>query len=319
MMSPLAWLATRVCLGPRSLHLATATSVAASVAIIVAGAVVRVTGSGLGCPEWPYCTESTLAPTAAMGIHGLIEFANRLLTGVLCVVVVWVILSARLQKAPSKYVLQGAWSQFWIVVLNAIVGGITVWARLSPWVVAAHFLAALLLLTAAVVTWDRANRPQQRLSGHHLPQGTRPAATALLSITAALVIIGTLVTGTGPHAGDSSNVERMPFDWFAVAAVHESLAVAALTVAIWFLFMERVAIHSQIRARGLVFVFILGAQGAVGIFQLMTDLNEVFVIIHLLGAALVWIGALRVWLESRESAGSREDQQVVKKADSRIS
>ncbi|MFI1452366.1 COX15/CtaA family protein [Streptomyces roseus] len=98
------------------------------------------------------CTGETLAPTAEMGVHGAIEFGNRLLTGALCAVVGWVVITARLQKRPMPAVLRGGWAQFWIVVLNAVVGGVTVWMRLSPYIVAAHFLAATLLLTAAVYT-----------------------------------------------------------------------------------------------------------------------------------------------------------------------
>lgn len=156
MRTPLSWLADRYSLGARSVRLAALGSVVASIAIIVTGGIVRVTGSGLGCTDWPMCTGETLAPTAEMGVHGAIEFGNRLLTGALCAVVGWVIITARLQERPMPAALRGGWAQFWIVMLNAVVGGVTVWMRLSPYIVAAHFLAATLLLTAAVYTWHAA-------------------------------------------------------------------------------------------------------------------------------------------------------------------
>ncbi|MEU0737925.1 COX15/CtaA family protein [Streptomyces sp. NPDC006134] len=191
MRTPLSWLASRYTWGPRSLRVAAVASMAAAVAIIVTGGVVRVTGSGLGCPTWPSCTSRSLAPTAEMGVHGAIEFGNRLLTGALCVVVGWLIIAARLQREPSRAVLRGAWAQFWVIVLNAVVGGVTVWMRLSPYVVAAHFLAATLLLTAAVVTWERVRGPEPEVPGPAaLPRRavalsrSLPAATALPLVVA---------------------------------------------------------------------------------------------------------------------------------------
>ncbi|MER6694113.1 COX15/CtaA family protein [Streptomyces minutiscleroticus] len=156
---------------------------AAAVVIIVTGGVVRVTGWGLGCPQWPSCTGGRLAPTAEMGVHGVIEFGNRLLTGALCLVVGWLVIAARLQREPSRAVLRGAWAQFWVIVLNAVVGGVTVWMRLSPYIVAAHFLAATLLLTAAASPgtvckgWSttRPYRPSCRNAPSRWAGGCRPA------------------------------------------------------------------------------------------------------------------------------------------------
>jgi heme a synthase len=121
--------------------------------------------------------------------------------------------------------------QFWIVLLNAVVGGLTVLARLSPYMVAAHFLAATLLLTVAAVKWDKVqnvdpsqSRPAASLRNRHLSRW-------LVAVTAGLVVAGTVVTGTGPHAGDSTDVTRMPFNSTAVTIVHSSLAVLALGLA----------------------------------------------------------------------------------------
>ncbi|MEU4704342.1 hypothetical protein [Nonomuraea dietziae] len=123
----------------------------------------------------------------------------------------------------------GGWVQFWIVILNAVIGGLTVWARLSPYLVAAHFLAAVLFRTATTVVWHRVrvlDRPVRPLS---VPVGRLPVA--LLAAVALLVVAGTLVTGTGPHAGDSSDVPRMPLNWTVMAWLHA--AAAALALALW--------------------------------------------------------------------------------------
>ena len=226
MVTPFGWLASRIALERRSLRVASLTAMVAAILIIVGGGVVRVTGSGLGCPDWPACTDGSLAPTAQMGIHATIEFANRLLTTVLCAAVGWVIIAARLQREPVPGITRWAWVQFWLVVLNAMIGGVTVWVKLNPFMVAGHFLAATLLLTAAAITWDKT----QNLTAKQQPESTpqlKTLGTSMLAINAVLVILGTAVTGSGPHAGDSADVPRMGFDWLGITVVH---AVAAVLV-----------------------------------------------------------------------------------------
>ncbi|MCX4694750.1 heme A synthase [Streptomyces sp. NBC_01408] len=308
MQTPLSWLAGRYSLDTRAVRLAALVSVVASIAITVTGGIVRVTGSGLGCTDWPMCTGETLAPTAEMGLHGAIEFGNRLLTGALCAVVGWVIITARLQKEPAPSVLRGAWAQFWIVVLNAIVGGVTVWMRLSPYIVAAHFLAATLLLTAAVYTWHAAcadaggegnvggEGDAPTPDGPRLPARCRSLSVALVAVTAVLVVVGTLATGTGPHAGDSSDVERMPFNWTAVTVVHGVLAATVLVLACCLLAALPREGFGDARAKTVLFLAVLLAQGAVGLVQSLTGLPSLAVVLHLLGSALVWIGVLQVHL-----------------------
>ncbi|MFD8412109.1 heme A synthase [Streptomyces sp. NPDC059650] len=317
--TPLSWLAGRYSLGVRSVRRAALGSVVASIAIIVTGGIVRVTGSGLGCTDWPMCTGETLAPTAEMGVHGAIEFGNRLLTGVLCAVVGWVIITARLQERPMPAVLRGGWAQFWIVVLNAVVGGVTVWMRLSPYIVAAHFLAATLLLTAAVYTWHAAYADEGagagadgaagEASGHggggvrpgvRTPSAPRTAArirslsAVLVAVTALLVVVGTLATGSGPHAGDSSDVVRMPFDWTVVTVVHGVLAGAVLVLAGVLLSALPRDGFGAVRRKATVFLAVLLGQGVVGLVQSLTALPSLVVMLHLLGSALVWTGVLQV-------------------------
>ncbi|MER5760551.1 COX15/CtaA family protein [Streptomyces sp. NPDC002082] len=312
MRTPLSWLADRYSLGARSVRVAALGSVVASIAIIVTGGIVRVTGSGLGCTDWPMCTGETLAPTAEMGVHGAIEFGNRLLTGALCAVVGWVIITARLQEKPMPAVLRGGWAQFWIVVLNAVVGGVTVWMRLSPYIVAAHFLAATLLLTAAVYTWHAAYADADAGADTGAGSGADPdvdadsgagaapvarvrsLSVALVAVTALLVFVGTLATGSGPHAGDSSDVARMPFNWTAVTVVHGLLAGTVLVLAGVLLSALPKDGFGAARRKAVAFLAVLLGQGLVGLVQSVTALPSLLVMLHLLGSALVWTGVLQV-------------------------
>ncbi|WP_447588400.1 COX15/CtaA family protein [Microbacterium lacticum] len=309
-MTPFAWLEKRVSFGRSTLRWAAVLAVAASVLIFVTGAIVRVTGSGLGCPTWPSCTADTLAPTAEMGVHGLIEFGNRLLTGVLCAIVGWLIIVARLQREPVPQVTRWAWAQFWIVVLNAVVGGITVLARLSPYVVAAHFLAATLLLTAATIAWHKVGQLDRPARTASSDPAVRGLATALLVLTAILLVAGTVVTGTGPHAGDSSEVERIPLDWTVVTIAHAVTAAAVFAVAVLMAVKVRAAAGDPVRIRITVFLIVFLGQGLVGLVQVATALPELVVVLHLLGSALVWIGAIRVFLDTRPEHTSAERKVI---------
>lgn len=297
MVTPFGWLASRISLERRSLRAASLTAMIAAILIIVGGGVVRVTGSGLGCPDWPACTDGSLAPTAQMGIHATIEFANRLLTTVLCAAVGWVIIAARLQREPVPAITRWAWVQFWLVVLNAVIGGVTVWVKLNPFMVAGHFLAATLLLTAAAITWDKT---QNLIAGEH-PASTgklKALGTIMLAANAVLVIAGTAVTGSGPHAGDSADVPRMGFDWLGITVFHALVAVLSLATVV---VMWRTANQQQLASvsrKAKMYVLVFAGQGLIGIVQALTHLPELLVVCHLVGSALVWIGAIRLLLAS---------------------
>jgi cytochrome c oxidase assembly protein subunit 15 len=300
--TPFSWLARRVAFGQRALRIAATGALLASVLIVVTGGVVRVTGSGLGCPEWPSCTPETFGPTAEMGMHGIIEFGNRLLTGILCVVVGWLIVVARLQENPAPGVTRMAWAQFWVIVLNAIVGGITVWVRLNPYIVAAHFLAASLLVTAAAIAWHRV-WGLESVRPHAGSVTSARLSVGLVVSTALLIVVGTIVTGAGPHAGDSAEVERIPVPWEIATGGHIVLAVLTITIGgILLSVVMRDGSSAALGRRIGTFLAIVIAQGLIGVVQLVTHLAELVVVLHLLGSTLVWIGVLRVLLDSRLEA-----------------
>ncbi|MEV4371403.1 COX15/CtaA family protein [Nonomuraea sp. NPDC049637] len=304
MTTPFQWLATRVAFERAALRRAAGAALATSLMVIVTGGVVRLTGSGLGCDGWPRCSEAGFAATPELGVHGAIEFTNRVLSGVVCVAVGWLIVVARLQRRPVPELTRWGWVQFWIVVLNAVVGGLTVWARLSPYLVAAHFLAAVLFLTATTVVWHKArllDRPARPLSA---PVGRLPAA--LVASVALLVAAGTIVTGAGPHAGDSSDVPRMPFNWTAMVWLHGVAAALSLGLGVALWLRTRREPGSAAHLRTTLFLAVLLAQGLVGLTQIVTDLPEVVVLAHLLGSAMVWVGAVRVLLDSRLPAVAGE-------------
>lgn len=301
-MTPFAWASARWSLGSRALRWSTTAALVVSVLIVLGGGVVRVTGSGLGCPTWPTCDGSSLTPIPELGIHGLIEFGNRTVTGLLIVAVGWAIISARLQKPWDRTLSRLAWSMFWLVVVNAVAGGITVLVKLNPWVVALHFVLAMALLATATLTWHRARERgatatpgSRRVAAVRGPAArwSRAIGWAVVISAAALVVVGTIVSGAGPHSGDSRDVPRIPVDWTGAAWVHGALAALTLVLAV-----VAIAGVPAARPRAIALLVVLLLQGAIGLVQAVTGLPELMVALHLLGAALVWIGAVRVLLDA---------------------
>jgi cytochrome c oxidase assembly protein subunit 15 len=295
--TPLGLLADRVVLGDRALRWSTTAALLVSILIIVTGGVVRVTGSGLGCPTWPVCEAGSLTTTPALGIHGAIEFGNRALTSVLVAAVAWVIVAARLQPIRQRPLTRLAWSQFWLVVVNAVAGGLTVLAGLNPYFVAVHFVLAFALLSTTTLTWHRA---RQSAAASTVGGAGGPTAWLLTALAAVLVVLGTVVTGAGPHSGDSADVPRMGVSWTAITVVHGTAAMAVLVLAVLLLVQLRAggASTALARRRVQVLLAVVVAQALVGIVQALTGLPGVFVVVHLLGAALVWVGVLRVLLDT---------------------
>lgn len=301
MNTPLGWAAARWTLSPRALRWATTAALVVSIVIVFTGGLVRVTGSGLGCPDWPTCEGGSIAPSAELGIHGVIEFTNRMLTTVIVIAVGWVIIAARLQSPRVRSVTRLAWSQFWLVVANAVAGGITVLVKLNPWVVALHFVLAIALLATTTLTWHRVREARSAPPGLAAAAPSGVLAWSLVGFTTILILFGTLVSGSGPHSGDSADVPRMQLDWLTVTLVHGVLGVVVLGLAVALLLVNRGPGYrsSLVRRRTLAFVVVVLLQGAVGTLQALTGLPATLVSFHLLGAALVWVGVLRVLLDAQ--------------------
>ncbi|MCZ9348166.1 COX15/CtaA family protein, partial [Streptomyces sp. TRM76130] len=219
---------------------------------------------------------------------------------VLCAAVGWAIVAARSEKPYRRSLTRLGWAQFWVVMGNAVLGGVVVLVGLNPYTVAAHFLLSTALIAVATVMWQRtregdaAPRP---LTGASVQQ----LVWVLVAACALLIAVGTVVTGAGPHAGDSSEVPRMPLNWETVSKAHAVLAwiVVTLTFALWFVLKAVDAPRGTlVRTRDLFLILL--AQGVIGYVQYFTDLPEILVGLHMVGSCLVWIGALRVLLALRE-------------------
>ncbi|MGW0494107.1 COX15/CtaA family protein [Streptomyces sp. NPDC003007] len=298
--NPLAFIAERWTPEPRTVRRATLSALLMSVLIVVTGGAVRLTGSGLGCPTWPKCTDDSLTATSAMGLHGAIEFGNRMLTYVLCAAVGWAIIAARSRKPYRRGLTRLGWAQFWIVMSNAVLGGIVVLVGLNPYTVAAHFVATSALIAVATVMWQR-TREGDAAPRPLVGSAVRQLVWFLVAAAVLLILVGTVVTGAGPHAGDSSEVERMPVDWETVGKLHAVLAwiVVTLTFALWFVLKAVGAPKDPLNRTRELFLILL-AQGVIGYVQYFTDLPEVLVGLHMLGSAVMWIWVLRVVLSLRE-------------------
>nr|WP_202446967.1 COX15/CtaA family protein [Streptomyces sp. SID5468] len=275
-------------------------TVVMAVIIVVTGGVVRLTQSGLGCSTWPTCTPESLTPTPAMGINGAIEFTNRMLTYVLCAIVGLAIVAARSRDPWRRELTRLGWAQFWIVMGNAVLGGIVVLTGLNPYVVGSHFLLSSALLTVSVVMWQRTREgdgPVRELTARPV----RQLSWVLAAASGALIVVGTVVTGAGPHAGDARHVHRIPVNWREITQLHVDLVyiVVGLTVALWFV-LRAVSAPAPARRRVVELFAVLMAQGVIGYVQYFTGLPSVVVGVHMLGSALVWIAVLRVPLALRE-------------------
>ncbi|WUV79477.1 COX15/CtaA family protein [Streptomyces sp. NBC_01476] len=301
--NPLAFIAARWTPAEVTVRRATLSALIMSVLIVVTGGAVRLTASGLGCPTWPTCSGDSLLGTREMGIHHTIEISNRMLTYVLCAAVGWAIVALRATQPRRTALSRLAWAQFWVVVANAVWGGITVLTKLNPYVVSFHFLLSAALVTVAVLTWHRVGEGDaspRPLVG----KPVRQLGQLLAAVSAVLIVVGTLVTGAGPHPGDSSGrftVQRIAVDWRTIAQLHADFAwvVVGLTVALWFVLRAVDApAGPQHRTRDL-FLVLMG-QGVIGYVQYFTHLPAALVDLHMFGACLVWIAVLRVLLSFRE-------------------
>ena len=267
-------------------------------AIVVTGGAVRLTGSGLGCPTWPRCTTESFVATPELAGHGVIEFGNRLLTFVLAgiavatVVAVW--RSARRDLRPLAVLT------FLGVPAQALLGGVTVLTGLNPYTVAAHFLVSIVLIALSTVLWLRSREP-----GVGRPLLRRPLTllvTGIAAVTGAVLVLGTLVTGSGPHSGDVDEDDvptgdRMGFDVELVSQLHADAVflLLGLTVALLVALYATDAPGRVTRAARDLLVVQL-AQGVVGYVQYFTDLPVALVLLHMLGAVLVTAFTARlVW------------------------
>lgn len=270
----------------------------AQIGIIVTGGAVRLTGSGLGCSTWPQCEPGEFTPQfhEEMSIHSLIEFGNRTLTGVLGVFALAVLLLVLRERFRPEWFRRLAWAPLAGVALQAVIGGVTVLAKLHPAVVGLHMIVSLALVAASAVLLakDRATRPGADDDAFAPPQTTLLVARVLLGIGAVLMVLGVIVTGAGPHGGDDEHAYRYEIDPVSAAKAHAWVAWAfVLLVAVVVVLLRRDGAPRAVRRTWWWLVAVTLAQGVIGYVQYFTGLPEIIVGAHLLGtgvltASLAW-------------------------------
>lgn len=280
-------------LTPEGYRRITAAALVALSLIVVSGAAVRLTGSGLGCPDWPTCEEGRLV--APMEYHAMVEFLNRTVTGLVSVAVALAVLGSVVRVPRRRDLLWLSLGLVAGVAAQVVLGGLTVLFHLSPPLVMAHFLLSMVLIANAVVLHHRAAHD----GGPAVPlvSGEVAAMTRILVAAAAVVLVtGTVVTASGPHGGDE-DVERLGFFLPDVARVHGIAVVLFLALTLLTLWRaHREGAPGEVRRAGEVLLVVLCGQAAVGYVQYFTGVPELLVGVHVAGAVAVWIAVLRVTL-----------------------
>ena len=259
-------------------------------ALVLTGGAVRLTGSGLGCPTWPECTPGsyTPVPNQAEGqLHAWIEFGNRLLTFALVAVALAVLVHVLYKQRRDLRLL--ALAQVLGIFGQGILGGITVLTQLHPLTVAAHLLLSILLIGGATSLYDRREIAIRKIKPED--KMTSNLSIAHIYLTFFVIVLGTLVTGSGPHAGDE-DTQRFGFNIRAISTIHAEAVIAllGLTLALYVAARQN-PLH---RRKIIIFTVIALAQGAIGYIQYFMGIPEIIVALHLLGATLVWIAAWRI-------------------------
>ncbi|WP_201272416.1 heme A synthase, partial [Verrucosispora sp. SN26_14.1] len=196
-------------------------NIVANTVIVVTGGAVRLTASGLGCPTWPRCTDDSYTTTAEMGVHGVIEFGNRLLTFVLVLIAGAMLLAALAHRPRRRGVVPLALAVVLGIVAQAVIGGITVRTQLHPSVVGIHFVVSMALLLVAYALWRRVTEPDGP-KVPVVPSALRTLTWLTVVVSAAVIVVGVAVTGSGPHAGDA-NAVRNGLDPQTISQVHADL------------------------------------------------------------------------------------------------
>jgi cytochrome c oxidase assembly protein subunit 15 len=287
----------------------------AQTGIVLTGAIVRLTSSGLGCPTWPECVEGSIAPTSAQteSWHKYVEFGNRLLTFVLLVVaLVTIVAIVKLNKRRSQAGLAKRRSLTALalgslagIFAQAILGGITVLTGLHPLTVAAHFMLSIGLITVAQHLLTKASEPEDLPVATQVVSPIHVAMKMHVWLALLVVFIGTLVTGSGPHAGDSAEIVRLGFDPRVISWIHADIVLlfVGLTIGLVVALTATRAPRQVTRQAWIVLVICI-IQGFVGYTQYFTGLPWALVAIHVLGACLLWIYSVRLYL-ARNTRGAR--------------
>jgi cytochrome c oxidase assembly protein subunit 15 len=284
--------------------------------ITVTGAAVRLTGSGLGCETWPSCTSDSFAPRSASDVHGMIEWANRLVTGIVMVFTSATVVGALLLRPRRPDLFRWSLGLPAWVLANAAIGAMVVLLELPPISVIAHFLVSLGAVWHAVVLHQRAGEeraaaePRRVLATASVVRGCR----WLVAAAGAVVVTGTIVTGTGPHAGDSQ-ADRLDFSLPDVVRIHAVVVVLFLLLTLAVLWLVRRGNATPLVENRLHQLLVVSvAQAGIGYTQYFTGVPALIVGVHVFGAVLVWISVLRVQLSLSQPSSAPAPARVAARA-----
>lgn len=276
-------------------------SLVANALLVVTGGAVRLTGSGLGCPTWPQCAGSSYVTHGELGLHGAIEFGNRLLTFVLGLVAVATLVSALAARPFRRGPVLLALGLFLGIPAQAVIGGITVLTELNPWVVMLHLMCSLVLISVAMLLVVRV-REGDAPAHSELAMPLRWLTRSVLALVLVTCYLGAVVTGSGPHAGDEDAV-RTGLDPDRMSQLHADVVflLVGLTVAL-LVALHAVGASPTLRRGAGVLLAVELAQGVIGFVQFFTGLPEVLVALHMLGATVLVASAAHLVLATRTRA-----------------
>lgn len=273
-------------------------SIIANVGIVVTGGAVRLTASGLGCPTWPRCTDDSYVTTPEMGIYGVIEFGNRMLTFAVGLIALATVLAVLAHRPRRPGLLALAVAVFLGIPAQAVIGGITVLTNLNPWVVGLHFLASMAVIAAAYALWRRIDEPDGPTVAV-VPTPLRALARITTGVTVAVLVIGTWVTGSGPHAGDQG-AARNGLDPESISQVHADGVFLLIGLSVALIFAFRAVGAQRATRAAIVLVVVELSQGVIGFVQYFTHVPALLVGAHMLGSCVVLLAALSVQWSTRE-------------------
>ena len=278
-------------LSPTTYRVVTGTAFGSLCTIVLTGALVRLTGSGLGCVDWPRCSESKFIDVSTG--HTFIEQANRLFTGVVSFSVIAAVLLSHLTTPKRKDLIWLSWSLVAGVVAQIVIGGVVVLTGLNPFANMAHFLVSLVLVTASFVLMRRAGNTTSTSYIRALPSPLLRNVYVLLVFAVVTLVTGTVVTATGPHAGNEDAV-RFGFSLSSVARIHSVSMIVTLGAVIYVLVMSRRVANDAAVESTQTLLFATLLQAAIGYTQYFTHVPAALVAAHIAGALFFYVSALNI-------------------------
>jgi heme a synthase len=290
---------------PRGFQRVTQVALGLVVLNIVSGAAVRLSDSGLGCPDWPTCSQHHLTPP--LSLHPAIEFSNRLVVVVLCLAAAVVLLAAVARRPRRRDLTWLAGGLIGGILGEAVLGAVVVYSKLNPYVVMTHFMVGIALLTVAVVLALRAGQGPGPATLMVRP-GVRRLARAMLVVLVLAIAAGTATTGAGPHAG-GKGAKRIPVPLADMARIHaETVIVLGVMILAMLYLLDHTRAPERVMAKARIFLVVMVGQGVIGYTQYFTHLPALLVGVHVFGVTVVW--AAMLWFYDGLSHHPLEDDLV---------